>query len=270
MNILIAGGSGFIGTKIIESLSEHNFINLSQRRKNDKCSNNLNFNLATSVNHLNLSFTQNIDLIINCIDTKERKNDDIRNNIVESARNLISLAKSNNCKKIIHLSINEAENVKDEYQKAKLLAERAIENSGLEYIILRLSPIFGEGSQIENLVKNILERKRIAQIGSEDDKIAPIHYSDIIRNIEKAIEDKNTWYQTYSLCGPEYMTFNEFLSRYSDKKLKVYKVPKLMERVFVGMVSDDYTKKVAYSIANSYYQDSKYVHSQIVKPKRFY
>ncbi len=123
MNILIAGGSGYIGSKIIERFSEHNFINISKSRKAFGASNNIVLDLASEGSGITLNFNQPIDMIINCIDTKELKENSIRNDIVETTRSLIQIAKKNRIEKFIHLSITNPEDIKDDYQKSKFLAQ---------------------------------------------------------------------------------------------------------------------------------------------------
>ncbi|MGP1562110.1 MAG: SDR family oxidoreductase [Helicobacteraceae bacterium] len=270
MNILIAGGSGFLGSKIIEELYGENFINISKTVKNPVCKNNLIYDLSRR-DDFDLIFTKKVDLLINCIDTNEKKEQDIRREIVDSTSNLISLAKKNHIKKLIHFSINDVERVKDSYQKARILSERAVENSGLKYIIFRLSPIFGAGSKLENFMHGLKEKaSRVARYGNAEDRIAPIHYKDIVQNIKFALKNPAKWDETYSLCGPEYMSFEEILERTSEKKVKVYKRAKILERIYVNMFLDPKLKRFVLSLINSYYQDSKYVHSPLVRPKIFY
>lgn len=270
MNILIAGGSGFLGSKIVEGFAQHSFINFSKTHKNQNCVSNIILDLSQNIDSLELSFTGNIDLIINCIDSNETKEERIRNDIVDSVVTLINIAQKNNIKKIIHFSINDAENVKDSYQKAKVLAERAVENSNLDYIILKLSPISGKGSKLDFFLNKILTKSnKMPIIGEKSDKIAPIHYKDIIANIAVALEKDAVWGHTYSLCGPEYMSLQEIMQRHTNEDVKTYSRPKIFERFYLNTVPSS-LRRFAISIAYSYYQDSTYIHNPIVRPTIFY
>ncbi|MCV6606826.1 MAG: NAD-dependent epimerase/dehydratase family protein [Campylobacterales bacterium] len=271
MNILIAGGSGFIGNKIIEHFKDYNFINISKTKKATNVSNNIIMDLSSEGSSLDLNFDKPIDMIINCIDTKEAKEKGIRNDIVETTRTLIQIAKKNRIEKLIHLSITNPEDIKDDYQKSKFLAEKAVENSNLKFMIFRLSLLFGEGSQLDRLVDRIKEKKRIVQIGDPRDKISPVHINDVIKNVKEAIKgDSTSWYETYTICGPEYMSFKEFLERRAEKELKIYNVPKLIEKMFVRSIADDKTKRIAVALESSYFHNNNFVNHPLVRPTTFY
>lgn len=271
MNILVAGGSGFVGRKIIENLGKHNFINISKTHKNELCHNNIVLDLSQSIEHFNLQFTKQVDLIINCIDSNETKEDKIRQDIVSTVSGLLHIAKNNNISKIIHFSINDAESVKDSYQKAKILAERAVENSNLDYIILRLSPVFGDDSKLERLITKLTSKnKNMPQIGAAEDKLAPIHYKDVVENVKQALKKSTKWNETYSLCGPEYMNFKELVQRHTNKDIKQKKYIKFLEKLYVNSLIDPDTKRFIIGLVNSYYKDASYIHTPIVRAKIFY
>lgn len=270
MNILVAGGSGFIGSNIIRHFKDHNIINISKTRKIDEAANNIVVDLSAEASSLHLKFSEPIDMIINCIDTKEDNEERIRQDIVESTRSLLQIAKNNKIEKFIHISIANPEDIKDEYQKSKLLAERAVENSNLQFLIFRISMVFGDGSQLDSLVRSIMSRKRIVNIGDPREKISPVHIKDVIRNVEGALEDNASWYEIYTICGPEYMSYTEMLQRGTEKALKIYNVPKILEKLYLHSVSSKFTKRAAISLERSYFHANTHMNTPLVRPKTFY
>jgi NADH dehydrogenase len=225
MLVLIAGGSGYVGRGIVERFcAERDFVNISLTRRSEFAVNNVLVDLAKPLDFLH--FDKPIDMIIDCVECRPsgvEGDDRMKKTYLSSVRNLIDYAKENKIKKFIHFSINHIHTVENDYQQAKFVAEGLVKSSGLDYIIFKPTVIFGENSPLEYLIDVMLARSVLLKFWKENAQIAPVHLLDVLANVGYAIKNDDCWNETYTLCGPETMNFEEVLFR-----RKNYKRPALL------------------------------------------
>ncbi|MDR2151265.1 MAG: hypothetical protein LBO72_00435 [Helicobacteraceae bacterium] len=224
MRILIAGGSGYVGRGIIERYCLTNdFINISLSRHADLAVNNALVDLSLPISFL--SFDQPIDMIINCVECRatDNSNGDNKRAYLAAVRHLVEYAQDRDIKKFIHFSVNHLNTVENDYQQARFVAEGLVKSGGFDYIVFKPTVIFGENSPLEYLMNSLLSRSILLKFWKEDARIAPVHLLDVIANVGYAIEHNDCWNETYALCGPETMSFEEMLFR-----RRMIKRPKLL------------------------------------------
>jgi len=130
---------------------------------------------------------------------------------------LISAAKKSGVKRIVYVSAIGADiNAPSEYHRTKAQAEEELKKSGLEYIILRPSLVFGKTHGIRNskiiarLADTIRNSPFIPVVGSGKNKLQPIFITDLVKCIAESITltEKN---QTIELAGPDIMHFEDIV-----------------------------------------------------------
>jgi NADH dehydrogenase len=143
----------------------------------------------------------------------------------EATFQLIQACKKLNVKKFVLISTRAISENGGEYCRSKLLAERYIQESGLDWVILRLAEVYGiqDNKGINFLLKNIHKFPFIPIIGSGKYEIAPIHIQDVVSVIQKVIEKENLENKIYNIAGPESFTYNQFI----DKVLKLQRLKKV-------------------------------------------
>ncbi|MDR2639018.1 MAG: NAD-dependent epimerase/dehydratase family protein [Helicobacteraceae bacterium] len=233
MLILIAGGSGYVGRGIIERYClSRDFINVSLTRHAALAVNNVLVDLSKPINFLR--FDKPIDMIINCVECRaESYAGDEKNKraYLAAVRHLVEYAQDMDIKKIIHFSVNHINTVENDYQQARFVAEGLIKSSGLDYIIFKPTVIFGENSPLEYLINSLLSRSVLLKFWKEEAQIAPVHLLDVLANVGYAIEHDDCWNETYALCGPEMMNFEEMLfRRRMIKRPKLVNAPSALAR----------------------------------------
>ncbi len=79
----------------------------------------------------------------------------------------------------------------DSYGESKLLAEKEIMNSGLDYTILRMATIYGPGfeSSFLKVFKAVKEGKAFV-IGNGNNNLSLVHISDVVKAFELVLEKK--------------------------------------------------------------------------------
>ena len=232
MTILIAGGSGFVGSQIIGHYQgRHNFINIAKSRSSALTSNNVLVDLSRDTEFL--SFSEPIDMVINCMEIEPEGGvytEEARQRYVQATKNLVELARKSGVKHLIHFSANVSKDAANDYQFAKLLAERAVEHSQIHHIIFKLSVVFGNDSPVERFVNRMLKRLWVPCLVDEVVRVAPVHISDVLSNLDHAFAHDECWNEIYAITGPEPMSFKELMERHAYKKVRYLKLPGWLRR----------------------------------------
>lgn len=128
---------------------------------------------------------------------------------------LIKAAKKAGIKKIVYVSAIGADlKAPSEYHLTKAQAEEEIKRSGIDYVILRSSLVFGKTCGLRNskiiakLADTIKNSPFIPVVGSGKNKLQPIYIMDLVRCISESL-DKIEKNQTIEIGGPEVMAFEE-------------------------------------------------------------
>ena len=95
--------------------------------------------------------------------------------------------------------------------KTKALAESYITHSGVPYTIFRSAVVYGPGDQFTTGLVRLL---RMAPglfflPGGGSTLIQPLWIEDLVTSLTLAKEDSTTSHQTYSIGGPEFLTFRQ-------------------------------------------------------------
>jgi len=97
--------------------------------------------------------------------------------------------------------------------KAKAIAEEHIRRSGLDYTILRSGIVFGLNDHfMSGLARLIAALPLIFLIpGDGNNLLQPLWVEDLVTCLVWALDDEKTCNQTYSIGGPEFLTFNSIV-----------------------------------------------------------
>lgn len=207
INVLISGGEGLVGSRIIELLSSrYNFTSLSRADGFDVA----NYDSFSRLNNssaryfLHLAAKTDVD---GCENEKElgEKSEAWKIN-VKGTENVVKFCKLNNIK-IIYTSTDfvfdgekdEGESYAEEdvpnpinfYAKTKYEAEKIVKNSGVEYVILRMAyPYRKEFEGKKDFVRAIINRLRqgLKIKAVKDHIMCPTFIDDIAFAVDKIIE----------------------------------------------------------------------------------
>ena len=270
MRILIAGGSGYLGSQIIRQLgAHHDFINLSLSRQASGAVNDLLLDLSRPIGFLKLD--KPVDMIINCVECHpDRQADGAKKEYLAAVNHLLAFAKANQIPRFMHFSVNNIDTVENNYQQAKFVAEGIVEHTGLEHIIFKPSIIFGSASPLDRLVEAVLSRPVMPRFWSKEAMISPVHISDVLKNIEYALAEPSCWNQTYSLCGPEYMGVEEMLLRNAPSKPRFLATPEMATRTLLKSLFKEAPNRHLRVLLDWIATDNVCQKSPLIRPKTFY
>ena len=219
-NIFLTGATGFVGSFILEKLTAYGFnVKALIRNKNkikrhyENCEYIVGdiLDINTYIDSL-----EGIDVIINLVGIiREYKSKGVTfNNMhVKATKNLLTLAEKFGIKRFIQMSANgAAADSHIKYYLSKYKAEELVKNSNTAYTIFRPSIIFGKGDGfITMLAKNIKTLPFFINFGKGNLPFQLISVNDVATYFADSINNKQTFNETFCLCGEKIYTFSEIL-----------------------------------------------------------
>lgn len=226
--IFVTGATGFVGKNLVKKLAKDKKIRCLVR-KDEYLGKNIEIVKGDLTDKKSLiAATKNISTIIHLASLIRSNNLAELNRVnVKGTKDLVNASINNGVKKIIYLSSFDVKlKNKQGYGNSKLEAEKIIKKSGLDYIILRPTVIYGIGDK-ENLNKlfKIIKKYPFAPvIGNGKYQLQPVYIDDVTDVIIKCIDlEKNN--RTYFIAGPKPLTFDEIIDETSEiLAKKVYKI----------------------------------------------
>jgi NADH dehydrogenase len=134
---------------------------------------------------------------------------------VEGTRALLDAAKKRGVRRFVFVStISATRERMGPYGQTKLEGERMVEASGLDWVILRPSLVYGSSSigLFATLAAYLRSLPVVPVIGDGEIELDPIHVEDVNAVIEQCLTRSDVVGKTYDLLGPDRVTFNDFLA----------------------------------------------------------
>lgn len=132
---------------------------------------------------------------------------------VEATRNILVAARDAGVKRHLQMSaLGTSADAVARYFKSKYQAETEVHASGLDCTIFRPSIIFGPKDDFINKLAGIMRIAPVMPvIGDGEYLLQPIAADDVARCFAEALEKPETVGNTYELCGPDRLSYNELL-----------------------------------------------------------
>lgn len=224
--VLVVGATGFLGTKLIpELIKKYDVTCMIRKKDSNKLLNLKNKIKITTGDMLNKESVERslkkIEVVIHLATPHVKGKNEF--NFIGS-KNIVESCKKFNVKKIIFISSMAVKRKKlDEYGKIKLRIEKLIENSGLNYVIIRPSMIYDENnlSLIGTSIKSF--PFIIPVIGNGNYKLNPVYINDVVKTICKVTDNEKSLNKIYDIAGPEKLSFNEIIN-ICKKQFKIKKI----------------------------------------------
>lgn len=212
MAVLITGGTGFIGSHLISFLRKRGEEVILFQGDISKIEDVENFQPV-----------QKVEALIHLAAVVNQKDKSIFGKVnVEGTKNIIELGRRLQVGRLIFLSsIRVLSSSGDPYVDSKKEAEKIVVNSGLPYLILRPSMVYGPGDK-----KNIGFLLKLAKIMPMmpvlNFRMQPIFIDDLIKVIFACLGVSTN--QTINIVGPEIITFTDLLAHLKVLGFKFYKL----------------------------------------------
>ena len=246
--VVVFGGSGFIGSHLVNHLCEEACeVKIVTREK--KLQKKIFFaNEPGQVSFEEIDYNQsainkavnNYDIVFNLIGIlAENKRSKFKFTHVEIPRMIAKSAKTNKVRSFIHLSALNVNVIKDsKYALSKYNGEIELKKEFLNSVIVRPSVVFGKGDNFTNFFSNMSKfspflpligtpliklSKNIFKIFNFEKKVRfqPVYVGDLSKFLIKMIDQKN---KTYEISGPSIKSFSQIfdLILQAKKRARIY------------------------------------------------
>ncbi|MCM2358256.1 MAG: complex I NDUFA9 subunit family protein [Geobacteraceae bacterium] len=132
---------------------------------------------------------------------------------VEATGNVIAAARGAGIKRHLQMSaLGTRPNAVSAYHRTKFRAEELVRGSGLDWTIFRPSIVFGPKDAFVNMLAGYIRSyPAVPVIGDGKYRLQPVSADDVARCFAMALEMPQTIGQTFELCGPDRLPYNEML-----------------------------------------------------------
>ena len=134
---------------------------------------------------------------------------------VTGTRRLLDAARVNGVKRMVFVSSISATRARmGPYGRTKREGETLVAASGLEWVVLRPSLVYGSGpGGLFARLQRSLDAPWVPVIGDGSIELDPIHVEDVCEVIEQCLVRPDVVSRTYDLLGPDRVSFEQLLHR---------------------------------------------------------
>lgn len=217
MKILVTGGTGFVGSRIVHALRTEGRDVRALVRRPERGAHlaSLGVELATGdvTDPASLAAaTDGCTHVVHLVAILTGRPQDFDRVMTQGTRNVIAAAKGAGVERFVLMSaLGTTASTKDvvPYFGAKFAMEQDTVASGLEYTIFRPSFIFGRGGALATFMKQVRYSPVVTVIGSGQQRIQPIWLDDVAEHFARALETPAAANKTFEIGGPDIVTWDE-------------------------------------------------------------
>jgi len=218
VKVLVTGGTGFVGTSVVNRLLQRGHAVAVLARDPRKTRNRYNHPVETVEGNVLdpaslAAAVAGRDAVVHLVGVINEKGDQTFDRMHrEAAENVTAAATAGGVKRYLHMSaMGAGEDSPSEYGRTKAAGEKAVRASRLSWTIFRPSIVFGPGDGFVSLLAPIVRSNPgfIPVIGPGTTKFQPVAISDVARLFADALEKPETVGKTFEVGGPQVLTLND-------------------------------------------------------------
>jgi len=222
MNVLVTGGTGFVGRAVLRELHRagHGIFVLS-RERNPPAQDRIEDEFSGRLRSGNILDPQSlveacagVDAIIHLVGIISEAREQTYERVhTDGTRNILEAAKRSGVKRFVHMSaLGTRPNAVARYHKSKWTAEELVRNSGLQWTIFRPSIIYGPGDGFVNLFAKMSRWSPIVPlIGGGRTRFAPVPVGAVASAFVQSLSNQDAIAKTFDLCRPETFTLRQIV-----------------------------------------------------------
>lgn len=244
MNIVLVGGSGFLGRYCVREFSaDGHHCTVLTRHASDRRSMRLakNAQLLEVDVHDADALAQAFEGADAAVSMAGILNEgafggaDFERVHVELPRKIAAACRANDIRRLLHVSALNAGKGESKYLRTKGEAEVFLRGQDdLDVTIFEPSVIFGPGDSFFNRFATLLRLAPMLPLACAGSRMQPVYAGDVAAALAAALDDPSTYGRTYELGGPEVYTLAE-LVRYTAEVLGIRRLvipqPDLLSRL---------------------------------------
>ncbi len=249
-NVLVLGGTGFIGRHVCEKLHRQGWgITVPTRRAIN----------AARVQHLPrvtvleadvhdpgqlLSLLDGHDAVVNLVAILHGSEDDFERVHVELPLSLAEACAADGVRRVVHVSaLGVGLDGASRYQRSKARGEEVLRGAGLDLTILRPGVVFGSGDRFLNLFARLQAVLPLLPLAGAHTRLQPVWVEDVANAVVASLRDRglpaSSVGQTFECAGPDVLTLAELAriaGRYGSQQRPVWALPAALARLQAGVM----------------------------------
>ena len=244
-NVLVLGGTGFIGRHVCEKLHRQGWrVTVPTRRASH----------AAAVQHLPrvtvleanvhdpgqlLSLLDGHDAVVNLVAILHGSEEDFERVHVELPLSLAEASAADGIRRVVHVSaLGVSLDGPSRYQRSKARGEEVLRGAGLDLTVLRPSVVFGEGDRFLNLFARLQAVLPVVPLAGANARFQPVWVEDVAQAVVTCLRDHTqplgSAEQTFECVGPEVFTLAELVriaGRHGSRQRPVLPLPAAIARL---------------------------------------
>ena len=243
-NLLILGGTGFVGRALCDALVERfggggaQIVVPSRRPSTAKHLQPMpTLRLVRADVHDDATLTALLrgrDAVINLVAVLHGDDAAFERSHVDLPRRLARACASTGVRRVLHVSaLGVGPAAPSRYLRSKTAGEAVLAESGLACTVLRPSVIFGAHDRFLNLFARLQSIFPVMPLAGADARFQPVWVNDVARALIRCLDDDATVGKTYECAGPDVFTLRALVQaagRWSGHPRPVVALPPALGR----------------------------------------
>ena len=253
-NILVLGGSGFVGRSVCDKLVERSNgaggrITVPSRKparaKHLQMLPTLQLVEADVHDPAQLrALVEGVDAVVNLVAILHGSEAAFERAHVALPRTLVAACAAAGVRRVVHVSalgVSEpgAAAAPSLYLRSKTAGEAVLHAAALDLTLLRPSVIFGEHDRFLNLFATLQSVFPIMPLAGAQARFQPVWVQDVAQAIVACLDRPDSIGQTYECAGPQVLTLRQIVEaagRWSGHARRVIGLPEGLARLQAGMM----------------------------------
>ena len=252
-NILLIGGSGFLGSHVARRLAERGCKVTVPTRRRERAKHLIVLPtvdvVETDVHDDNqlTGLVAGRDAVINLVGILHSRHGlpygpDFARAHVELPKKIAAACRAAGVRRLLHVSaLNADSRGPSQYLRSKGDGEAALRAAGdaLDLTLFRPSVIFGPGDSFLNLFAVLQRLTPVMPLGRADARFQPVYVEDVAQTLVDSLDRPESFGQAYCCCGPRVYTLAE-LVRYAGsivgRPRPILPLPEALARIQAGLL----------------------------------
>lgn len=136
---------------------------------------------------------------------------------VTGTRNVLVAAAAAGVQRFVYVSALGASPMGGDFYRSRFQAEDAVMSSGLEYVILRPSVVYGPGDHFVSAIVRLLRRlPAFPMLGDGTFRLQPLAVEDMVDALTQSVERPDIEGGLFELAGPDRLSFTSIVRTVGD------------------------------------------------------